>query len=186
MLTVKRVQRYTEKGRYRDGHVRGLCLVVDNNKSKHWEFRYQLNGRARYMGLGSASVFSLKAARERARAARRLRDDGIDPLDARRAEQRAAAHTSTRLGAAAEVAHGRAAERNYRRRDRGISSARSCILIKMRGMRTLTRRRGTAWPTGNSFAGMDAHHQLSALTSATIATAACSLPPCVPPWVVSP
>jgi len=44
------------------------------------------------MGLGSAEMFSLAEARERAREAHRLLADGIDPIDAGRTEraQRAA------------------------------------------------------------------------------------------------
>jgi integrase len=42
------------------------------------------------MGLGSASEFSLKEARERARAARQLLADGVDPLAAKQANKQAA------------------------------------------------------------------------------------------------
>jgi integrase len=42
------------------------------------------------MGLGSASEFSLKEQRERARAARQLLADGIDPLAAKHANKQAA------------------------------------------------------------------------------------------------
>jgi integrase len=42
--------------------------------------RYQLHGVERWMGLGGAAEFSLKQARERALAARRLLADRVDPL----------------------------------------------------------------------------------------------------------
>ena len=42
-----------------------------------------LGGRARQMGLGDVNTFSLKEARERAREARQLVADGIDPIEAR-------------------------------------------------------------------------------------------------------
>ena len=45
--------------------------------------RYQLNGRERCMGLGSARNFTLAEARKRAKKARQLLDDGIDPIEAR-------------------------------------------------------------------------------------------------------
>nr|WP_280642661.1 site-specific integrase [Methylocystis rosea] len=50
-------------------------------------FRFQLNGRARKMGLGSVNDFSLAEARERARLTRQQIADGIDPIEARLAER---------------------------------------------------------------------------------------------------
>lgn len=64
---------------YPDGA--GLYLQVTSSGAKSWVFRYRVDGRERYMGLGSASVFGLQEARERATAARRQRADGIDPLN---------------------------------------------------------------------------------------------------------
>ena len=55
-------------GRHGDGG--GLWLQVGPTGTKSWLFRYMIDGRARAMGLGSADTFSLKEARERARAAR--------------------------------------------------------------------------------------------------------------------
>lgn len=81
-LTPLKVARLNEPGRYADGG--GLYLQVSQWNTKSWLFRYMLNGRARQMGLGSVSTFTLKEARERARAARQLLADGIDPLEARR------------------------------------------------------------------------------------------------------
>jgi integrase len=78
-------------GRYGDGG--GLWLEVSPSGTKHWTLRYQLNGRARWMGLGSADVVTLAEARERARRERLRLLDGLDPLDHRRqqrAEQRRA------------------------------------------------------------------------------------------------
>src|SRR5208282_5042852 len=52
--------------------------------AKSWIYRYHLRGRAREMGLGSFATYSLAEAREKARKCRQLRDEGIDPLEARR------------------------------------------------------------------------------------------------------
>jgi hypothetical protein len=52
-------------------------------------------GRAREMGLGSFADFTLAEARERARQARKLAKDRIDPIDTRRAE-----HQKVKLAAA--------------------------------------------------------------------------------------
>ena len=83
-LTAKQVE-YAKPGRYGDGG--GLWLEVSASGARHWTLRYQINGRARWMGLGSAEVVTLADARERARPARLALLDGIDPLEARRAQR---------------------------------------------------------------------------------------------------
>ena len=94
-LTVKRVERLMRRGdpgRHLDGGtsgLRGLYLIVGGKTAAHWELRFQLNGRARWMGLGSARTFSLDQARQRAKEARERLADKIDPLDQRRAEHAA-------------------------------------------------------------------------------------------------
>jgi integrase len=85
MLTAKRVEREKRPGRYRDD--RNLYLVVVNPNNRSWDFRYMVDGRERHMGLGPLHAVTLKEARERARAARLLLVDGIDPIDHRRAER---------------------------------------------------------------------------------------------------
>src|SRR5262249_47773038 len=84
MLTQRKVDR-AKRGRYGDGH--GLYLVVHNRNNKSFALRYERDGRERWMGLGPTHTVTLKEARERARAARLLLLDGIDPLDHRNAEQ---------------------------------------------------------------------------------------------------
>lgn len=74
-------------GRYGDG--RGLYLQISRWETKSWLLRYQLAGRSREMGLGSFDVVSLKEAREKARTARNLIVDGVDPIDTRKARKRA-------------------------------------------------------------------------------------------------
>jgi Arm DNA-binding domain len=88
MLTAKKVERVTAPGRYHDGH--GLYLQVVNANNKSWLLRYERGGRERWYGLGPTHTFSLKEAREKARAARQLLHDGIDPIDARRSQRAAA------------------------------------------------------------------------------------------------
>ena len=46
-----------------------------------------LNGKVRQMGLGSLHTVSLVAAREDALQCRKLLRDGIDPIEARKAER---------------------------------------------------------------------------------------------------
>jgi integrase len=81
-LTKRRVAHEREPGRYGDGD--GLWLQVTPTGGKSWLLRYQLNGRARTMGLGRTDLVPLDEARELARAARRLLLDRIDPIDHRR------------------------------------------------------------------------------------------------------
>jgi integrase len=104
-LTKAFVERERRQGRYGDGD--GLVLEIGPTGAKSWTLRYQRNGRARWMGLGSARLLSLAEARERARLARLELLDGRDPLETRatsRAEQaKAAAATITFRDAAARV-----------------------------------------------------------------------------------
>ena len=91
-----------KQGKYYDGG--GLMLQATPTKTKgvvtkSWLFRFQIDRRERFMGLGSARVVSLAEARAKANEARKLLAAGIDPLTQRkadRAEARAAElHTAT-------------------------------------------------------------------------------------------
>jgi integrase len=66
---------------YADGG--GLYLQVTAGGSS-WIYRYMLAGRAREMGLGPLALYGLADARALAQDARRLRHQGIDPIDHRR------------------------------------------------------------------------------------------------------
>ena len=92
MLTEKRIAKLkTKRGRYSAGEVKGLCLQVTKVGVTSWLLRYEIAGRERSMGLGPYPLFKLKEARERARAARKLIADGIDPLEAKAQAKQAAA-----------------------------------------------------------------------------------------------
>jgi integrase len=92
-LTTLQVKRTTRPGMPPDG--RGLYLYVQAGGGKSWVYRYMLQGRAREMGLGPVHTISLSEARAMARDARRLKFDGIDPI-----EQRQLARVRTTLDAA--------------------------------------------------------------------------------------
>jgi hypothetical protein len=68
----------------------GLLLQISDSGAKSWVLRYERHGRERMMGLGSLKTFNLKEARQRARAARQLIADGIDPLANKHATTQAA------------------------------------------------------------------------------------------------
>jgi integrase len=89
-LTALRVARATAPGMYADGGGLYLQVTVNGRKgepAKSWIYRYTLRGRAREMGLGSLSAISLQEARNRVSEYRRQRHDGIDPIEARRAQR---------------------------------------------------------------------------------------------------
>jgi integrase len=84
-LTALRVEKEKRPGIYGDGG--GLYLRVTGEGAKNWVFRFMLNGRARWMGMGPLHTVSLAEARKRAGEHRLRRHDGIDPIEARRTER---------------------------------------------------------------------------------------------------
>ena len=120
-LTTKRLAKLTEPGRYGDG--RGLYLQVTPAGVRSWLLRYERGGRERAMGLGSVADFTLDEARERARKARQLLADGIDPLDARKVERTKQA-TEASLAAAANVTFGECAEQYFKFHSRKWNNAK--------------------------------------------------------------
>src|SRR5262245_26938845 len=92
-LTALKVDRARRPGMYADGG--GLYLRVTDSGTKNWVFRFMLNGRPRWMGVGPVHTIGLAEARNRAAGFRLQRHDGVDPIDARRAKR-----LETRLNAA--------------------------------------------------------------------------------------
>ena len=84
------------------GDGRGLYLqctaAADGAINRSWVYRYRAGNRERYMGLGPLADVSLADARGKAASARKLRLDGIDPIEARNAQR-----TAARLEAAKRV-----------------------------------------------------------------------------------
>jgi integrase len=103
-LKAKQVEQVSERGLYGDGG--GLYLQVAQGGSKSWLFRFKTDGRSRWHGLGSARDVSLADARIRAADARRVRLNGGDPIEAKRAVKAAA-----RVEAAKAITFGAAATR---------------------------------------------------------------------------
>jgi hypothetical protein len=103
-LTALKTAKVEATGYYGDGG--GLFLQVSKYGSKSWVFRFKANGRLREMGLGSLDTYSLAEARERARACRKLRDEGKDPI-----EERNAARLRAKLEAAKAMTFEQCAER---------------------------------------------------------------------------
>ena len=88
-LTALKVERLKSKsGMHADGG--GLYLQVTPGGAS-CVLRYMLNGKAREMGLGPLALYGLADARAKALDARRLRHEGIGPIEHRRAEKAARA-----------------------------------------------------------------------------------------------
>src|SRR5262245_25959218 len=84
-LTALKVDKAKRAGMYADGG--GLYLRVTHSGTKNWVFRFMLNGRPRWMGVGPLHTIGLAEARNRAAGFRLQRHDGIDPIEKRRAEK---------------------------------------------------------------------------------------------------
>jgi hypothetical protein len=103
-LTALRVKREQRPGRHPDGN--GLYLHVGKTGAKSWVMRFMLDGRRHDMGLGNIDTVTLAEAREKARDARKLKAEGIDPLGAKRASRaslRAAAAKSVTFADCADA-----------------------------------------------------------------------------------
>jgi len=73
-----------------DQQQRGLYLQVSGGGAgRSWVFRFVMNGKQQYMGLGSIADVTLAEAREKALAARKLKLDGINPLEERHRQKQA-------------------------------------------------------------------------------------------------
>jgi integrase len=110
--------RRAEPGNHADGG--GLYLQVvraaDGHVSRSWIFRYATTAaeravdpalpKERYMGLGAAHDVALTEARAKARDARLLRAQGVDPIRARDAARAAAALAGMRGKTFGECAEG--------------------------------------------------------------------------------
>jgi integrase len=84
-LTALKVEKAKKPGMYPDGG--GLYLRVTLEGARNWVLRYMLDRRPRWMGLGPLALYGLADARAKALDARRKRHEGIDPIEARRAER---------------------------------------------------------------------------------------------------
>ncbi len=65
--------------------------------SRSWVFKFKLAGKMREMGIGAYPVVTLAEARERAVALRKQVEQGIDPIEQRKASQAAAQQPEKRV-----------------------------------------------------------------------------------------
>jgi Arm DNA-binding domain len=94
-LTALDVERLHTSGRYPDGG--GLYLQITGNSAKSWLFRYAVNGKEHWLGLGPVRDVSLRQARHMRDVERGKIAAGADPARERHAERAAtkAAKTPT-------------------------------------------------------------------------------------------
>ena len=86
-MSARQAATINRPGFHAAGDPAGLLLQVTAGGGRSWLYRYQVAGRRRSMGLGSFEDVGLAEARELARAARKRLLDGVDPIEARRAER---------------------------------------------------------------------------------------------------
>jgi integrase len=95
-LTARTVATLRKPGRHADGG--NLYLTISKtgaSVSGRWTFLYSLAGKQREAGFGPAAAVTLAEAREKAARYRSMLAKGIDPLDAKKADQEAAAARKT-------------------------------------------------------------------------------------------
>ena len=93
-LTPMAVSKAKTPGYFGDGA--GLWLQVSPSLSKSWLFRFTKDGKAKNMGLGSCATVGLKEAREKAKQARLLLQEGKDPVDIRQEKVEAVRKAKTK------------------------------------------------------------------------------------------
>ena len=81
-LTSAKIAALQRPGRYAVGD--GAYFQISKWHTRSWIFRYERLGRAHNMGLGPYPLISVAGARAKARNAKRMLLDGIDPLHAKR------------------------------------------------------------------------------------------------------
>lgn len=94
-LTAGQVRQLKRPGLHAVGGVAGLVIQVQDSGAKSWILRTTIAGKRRHIGIGAFPEISLAEARDAAgKLKRRIRDEGIDPIEEKRAAQQALAAAS--------------------------------------------------------------------------------------------
>lgn len=88
-LTAIEVKRITKPGTHAVGGVPGLLLQVTKTGAKSWILRAWVGGKRREIGLGGFPGVTLAQAQEKARKKKEQIEQGIDPVEERRAARAA-------------------------------------------------------------------------------------------------
>jgi len=81
-LTARSVAALTAPGRHSDGGGLYLSISPDGSR-RRWVFMFRFGGRQKELGLGPVASVSLAQAREKAREARGMVQQGINPIRAK-------------------------------------------------------------------------------------------------------
>jgi Arm DNA-binding domain len=124
-LSPLQISRLFKRGMYNDGG--GLYPQIAEGGSKSWLFRCKVAGKDRWHGLGPLHTISLAQARAKAADARRLKLDGHDPIEAKRASRAAARLDAARAitfkaAAARYIKDNRAGWKNVKHADQWTST----------------------------------------------------------------
>ena len=74
---------------YKKADGGGLYVLVNSDGSKYWRFKYRYRSKEKLLSMGTYPTVSLKKARDRREAAKRLLSDKVDPSAVRKAEKNA-------------------------------------------------------------------------------------------------
>lgn len=85
---VKSLKCPEDKNQIKKSDGNGLFLLIKNNQSKLWRFRYKYANKHQEMALGKYPLISLADAREATKHARILLSQGVNPMDVRKDKKR--------------------------------------------------------------------------------------------------
>ena len=88
-LEVKSISCPENKNQIKEFDGNGLFLLIKNNNSKLWRFRFKYAGKHQEMAFGKYPLISLNQARKMADEARLFLIQGINPMSERRERKRA-------------------------------------------------------------------------------------------------
>ena len=106
-LTIKKVMQLKKPGTYHDGQ--GLYLQVITETNRSWLYRYSLNHKAHWLGLGAEKDVTIFEARAKAAAAKQQVRSGIDPVAAKKSAQQSVLLAAVKTQTFAECVEGFAA-----------------------------------------------------------------------------
>ena len=100
-VKIKNIKPSGKIERFHDGG--GLYLELSAAGGKHWRWRYKFDGKEKRMSFGSWKDVSLKEAREKRDACRKILKEGVDPgTEKRQARAAQSAHGGATFRAVAE------------------------------------------------------------------------------------
>jgi integrase len=91
-LSDAKLRTLKEVGRHFDGA--GLYLEITKAGGKYWRLKYRFAGKEKLLALGVYPEVSLRDARDKALAAKKTLDAGIDPSEQRKADKARLVHAS--------------------------------------------------------------------------------------------